>query len=96
MDELAGEMLLYVLLKLFDFVYFFAFQLTLLLGDFFFSDAVDVLHLIFASLAATPTIAEVAVFEALAIAVKATLAVVAPRLGVGVLGQRSIVVEEFL
>ena len=89
-------MLLYVLLKLLDLVDFLALQFSLLLGHFLISYAINMLHLILASVATTLGIAEVPVFEALAVPVQATLAVVAPRLGVGVLSQGSVVVEEFL
>ena len=89
-------MLLHVLLKLLNFVDLLAFQLALLLGDFLFSYAVDVLHLVFASVAAAFAIAEVAVFEALAVAVEATLTIIATSFGVGALCLGRVAVEELL
>lgn len=89
-------MLLYVLLELLYLIDLLPFQFALLFRHFFFSYAVDVFQLVLASLAAAPVVAEVAVFEALTIAVQAALAVVASGLGVRVLRLWGVFVEELL
>ena len=89
-------MLFDVLLELFYFVYLLAFELPLFLGNFLLSNAVDVLRLVFARVAAAPAIAEVAVFEALAVAVEATLTIIATSFGVSALCLGRVAVEELL
>lgn len=95
-DQLAGQVLLDVLVELLDLVDLLALQLALLLRHFLRPYAVDVGHLVLASLAPAAAVAEVAVFEALAVAVEAAFAVVAARLRLRVLGLRSVLVEELL
>ena len=87
-------MLGHVLLKLFYFVYFLAF--SLLLGDLLLSDTGKVLKLVSAGLASASAIAEVAIFEALAVAVEAVLAIVATGLGIGTLCLGCVAIEELL
>ena len=95
-DMLRRQVLLYVLLELLNLIDLLSLQFALLFRHFLFSYAVDVFHLVLASLAAAPAVAEEAVFEALAIAVQAALAVVASGLGVRILRLWGVFVKELL
>jgi len=83
-----------IVLKLFKLVDFLALQLSLLFCDLLLSDFPNIFHLIEAFLTTTLSITKVAIFEALAIAIKAWFTVVALGFCVFILGFWSVFVEE--
>ena len=97
---IANDLFLYVelrdvLVEVLDLVDLFTLQLSLLLGYLLQPYFLNELYLVFTCLAPALSVAKVAVLEALAVAVKATLAIVTSRFAVLTLGSRHIAIEEF-
>ena len=85
-----------VLVEVFDLVDLFSLEFALFLRYFLHPYLVNELYLVFTRLAPALSVAKEAVLEALAIAVKATFAIVTSRFAVLTLSPRHILIEELL